>query len=138
MARRAALLASHPDDADPMMRYVAERAKYRERLVTWKMDRLRKSGKLTDDQMMKLALSALAEPSANAGMVAGLGLLSGMFEDLDEAARAGQAKDDVRVCAALLRMFDKVERISAAVEPQWKAMERAIDAEARRAGVSFD
>jgi hypothetical protein len=35
-------------------------------------------------------------------------------------------------------MFDKVERISAAVEPQWKAMEGAVDREARRVGVSFD
>ena len=62
--KRAALLAAHPDDADPMTRYVAERMKYRERLVTWKIDRLRKSGKLTDDQMMKLALSALDDPAS--------------------------------------------------------------------------
>lgn len=136
--KRAALLARHPDDADPMMRYVTERAKYRERLVTWKLDRLTKSGKFTGDQMTKLVLSALAEPGANAGMEAGLALLSGIFQDLGEAARAGEAKDDVRVCAALLRMFDKVEQISAAVEPQWRALEGVADREAARIRLSFD
>ncbi|HEX8257040.1 MAG TPA: hypothetical protein VF589_05365, partial [Allosphingosinicella sp.] len=121
-AKRGAFLATRPED-DAFMRHTMERAKFRERLVTWKLDRLKKSGKLSDDEVMKLAQSGLSDPAAEAGMAASMDLLSDMMADIEQVMRAEEAKDDAAACRAFVSMMEKFEKIGPVVDRQWNAME---------------
>lgn len=136
-AKRDAFLATRPED-NALMRHTMERAKFRERLVTWKLDRLKKSGKLSREEVTKLLFSGLSDPKAQSGMAAGLGLIGGMMDDVEQVMRAEKGKDDVAACRALIGMTARFEKIGPAVDPQWKAIEAAIDKEAVRLGVSLD
>jgi len=136
-ARRAELFASRPEDSE-LMRYVVQRTKFRERLVTWKMDRLRKSGKLSDAQMMKLVMSGLDSPAAAKGGQAALDLLGDMLGQLDAVAAAGRAKDEAASCRAVVALIELTEKIGVAVDPQWTAIETAVDKEAARLGIRLD
>lgn len=136
-ARRAELFASRPEDNE-LMRYVVQRTKFRERLVTWKMDRLRKSGKLSNEQMFELLSASLGEPAASKGMRDGLGLIGDMLGQLQAIAAAGEAKDDGASCRAVAKLIDLIEQIGAAVDPQWTAMEAAVEKEAARLGIRLD
>ena len=136
-AQRAKLFASRPEDSE-LMRYVVQRTKFRERLVAWKVDRLRKSGKLTDEKMMQLIMSSLDSPAAAKGAKAGLDLLGDMLGQLDALAAAGRAKDETASCHAILKLVDLTEKIGAAVDPQWTSMEAAVDKEAARLGIRLE
>ncbi len=136
-AQRAELLASRPEDSE-LMRYVVQRSKFRERLVTWKMDRLRKSGKLTDEKMMQLVMTSLDSPAAAKGAKAGIDLLGDMLGQLDAVAAAGRAKDEAASCRAIVKLIELTEKIGEAVDPQWTAMEAAVDKEAARLGISLE
>ncbi|HYD36071.1 MAG TPA: hypothetical protein VEA60_00555 [Allosphingosinicella sp.] len=136
-AQRAELFASRPEDSE-LMRYVVQRTKFRERLVTWKMDRLRKSGKLTDEQMTRLIMVSLDSPAAAKGAKAGLELLGDMLGQLDAVVAAGRAKDETASCGAVVKLVELTEKIGAAVDPQWTAMEAAVDREAARLGIGLE
>ena len=136
-AQRAELFASRPEDSE-LMRYVVQRTKFRERLVTWKMDRLKKSGKLTDEKMMQLIMASLDSPAAAKGAKAGLDLLDDMLGQLDAIAAAGRAKDEPGSCRAILKLVELTEQIGAAVDPQGTAMETAVDQEAARLGIRLE
>lgn len=62
-AKRAALLASRPEDSE-LIRYLNQRSRYRERLVAWKMDRLKKAAGLSESQAMEITVAGLSDPAA--------------------------------------------------------------------------
>jgi hypothetical protein len=137
-AARAKLAAFSPSDPDPLTRQVLARADYRERLVTWKMDRLRKSGKVSPERSFELLSAAFENPAAARGGLAGLELLDSMMADFQRLEAAARANDEQGQCVALVAMFGRLEGIGRAVDPQWTAIEAAIDAEAKRLGVSLE
>jgi hypothetical protein len=131
------MAASRPDDHE-LMRYAIRTTDHRERLVTWKMDRLKKSGKLSSERALELITSSFDDPAAARRMDSGLALLGEMGTLLGKVAAASDASDDDAACRGAIDMLLTVEKIAAAVEPQWAAMERIIDKEAERLGVSLE
>lgn len=111
---------------------------YRERLVEWKTDRLRQSGKVSADRLATIALEALDQPGITENMGKGMEVLGGMIEDLGKIAELEKAGDEQGACTAVLNMLGRMPEIEKAVDPQWDAIEKMLDAEAVRVGVSLD
>lgn len=138
-AGRAEILAKgRGAGTDPLSAYIGTRMQYRERLVEWKTDRLRRSGKVSADRLATIALEALDQPMIAENMGKSMEVLTGMIEDLGKVAELEKAGDQQGACAAVIRMVGRLPEIEKVVDPQWDAIEAMLDAEAARIGVSFD
>lgn len=135
LAQYAAIAGGKPD---AMTRYVMERANYNERITTWKSDRLKKSGKVSSDRLLRLALTGLEKGGGGGNLLAGFGQVLEMFADAGEVARLERAGNREGACRAAFKLMKNFETIDALMAKQWSAMEAVLDAEARRVGVSFD
>lgn len=133
---RAEILRLGKDGVDPLTGYIARQLQYREMLVQWKADRLRQSGKLTEQQLADLMTNALA--GAQGDLAEGLGLVTEMVAGMDDVARLETAGDDAGACTAVITLLDKVPALEKVAEPQWRAIEVALDSEAARLGISFN
>ncbi|WP_447725351.1 hypothetical protein [Sphingomonas koreensis] len=135
---RAGIEGHLGNKSQPMMRYVLERTSYGDRIVTWKSDRLKKSGKVSSKRMLDLAMSGLRGGSAGGDPLAGLSAITAMLRHAaayDRLARAGDPEGACRSAISLFKQFGPIERTTMA---QWAAMEKALDDEAKRVGVSWD
>lgn len=125
-------------DPDALTRFILQRSRFAERLVTWKTDRLKKSGKVSSERMLRLTLGALQRGSPGGNPLAAFDDLMTMLEDAAEMGKLDEAGDAPGACRVAIRMLRKVERMEAVTAGQWAAVEAAIDAEAKRLGVSLD
>lgn len=123
------------DDTDAMTRFLLERSNYAERLTTWKSDRLKKSGKVSDDRLLELALSGL---QTGGDPLAGLAVVGEMLEMAEEITKQEKAGNSEAACRAGVRMLGSLQKIDKTVSAQWAAMNAALDAEAKKLGVSLD
>ncbi|HVJ02882.1 MAG TPA: hypothetical protein VM662_11920, partial [Sphingomonas sp.] len=121
-----------------LTRYIGERNNYGDRLVTWKADRLKKSGKVPAQKMMSLMMSGLTTGSPKGNALAGFTALSKMFDQVELAAARSKAGDATGECQAIVGMFKGLEEIGRINDAQWRAIEKALDAEAKRVGVLWD
>lgn len=121
-----------------LMRYVGERNNYGDRLVAWKADRLEKSGKVPSDRMLSLMTSGLTAGSPKGNPFAGFEALNKMIDQVMVAADRSKAGDAVGECQAIVGTLKGLEEIDRVSNAQWRAMDKALDAEARRVGVSLE
>lgn len=134
--RRRELLASRPGD-NALVRYAIRRGKFGERLVTWKMDRLKKSGKLPEGRAMELVAAGFSDPRARKGVEANRSLVRDLLSVVGAIA-ADDGNDEAASCAHLLQLIAITENAGNAVGPQWAAIDAAVEKEAARLGVSLD
>jgi hypothetical protein len=114
------------------------RANYAERLAQWKKWRLTSSGRVSDERMMDILFGGLESGSPGGDPMAAFSLLSPMLDALQrlaDEAEAGRSADACRTSLVLVGIFERMEAASAA---QWRGIDAAIEAEARRVGVSLD
>lgn len=124
--------------SQPMMRHVIERTSYGDRIVTWKSDRLKKSGKVSAKRLLDLAMIGLESGSPGGDPLAGFEAIAAMFKSAaayDKLVRSGDAVGACRSAVNLFKQFEPIERTTMA---RWAAMEKALDDEAKRVGVSWD
>lgn len=124
-------------DQDALTRYIVERMNYMERIVTWETDRLEKSGKVSKDRMLQLLSSAFTGKGAGDAL-AGLNVVTEMLELAEKAEELRAAGDLPGACRTTLQTLAGMEKVEKATATQWAGMETAIDAEARRLGISLD
>ncbi len=120
---------------DAMMRYVSARAKYHEKIVQWKSNRLEKSGKVSKDRLLQITLGGL---NGGGDMMAGLGAVMDMFAKAADIAKLQKAGDRPGACRATVAMLKNFEKVDVSVTRQWAGIEAGLDAEAAKRGVSFD
>jgi hypothetical protein len=114
------------------------RASHAERLTQWKRWRLRSSGRVSSDRMMDIMLGALDQGSSGGDPMAAFSLMPRMLDALGRVgaqAEAGQSAAACRTSIELVGIFRQMEAVSAA---QWRAMDAAFEAEARRLRISLD
>jgi hypothetical protein len=134
-AARAQFLAVSSSGTDPLTRYIDERMDFAERMITWKLDRLRDSGKISEDGIGRFLFGQFDTPVSRNSLQAGLEI----FESMDEDVKAyGAATNGAESCRALVAILGKLRAIADATDPQRQAMEAAIDREAARLGVSLE
>lgn len=121
-----------------LMRYVGSRNNYGDRLVSWKADRLKKSGKVSDERMLSLMMSGFTAGSPKGNPLAGFDALAKMFDQIELAAKRSDAGDAVGECQAIVGMFKQLEEIGRVNGAQWSAMEKSLNAEAKRVGISWE
>lgn len=134
----AAVDAIAGGEPDAMMRYVGERVRYHERIVTWKNDRLKKSGKVSAARLSAITMAGLVRGSADGNPMAAITPVLAMFDHAAEVGRLKQAGDAPGACRAAVKLLRGFGTIDAVTTKQWRAMEAAIDTEAARVGVSLD
>lgn len=122
---------------DALTRYIVERMNYMERIVTWKTDRLEKSGKVSKDRMLQLVTAGFTGKAAG-DPLAGMAVVMDMLKLAETAEDLREAGDLPGACRATLQMLGGMARIEKTTAAQWAGMEGAIDAEAKRVGVSLD
>jgi hypothetical protein len=123
---------------DAMTRFIAEHANYHERIVTWKTDRLKKSGKVSDNRLIAIMMGGLGKGGAPANIMKSFDVVTQMLADSETYGKLRNSGDRPGACRAAVTMMGRLKTIEALTAPQWAGMEAAIDAEAKRAGVSLD
>jgi hypothetical protein len=121
-----------------LVRYAGARNNYGDRLTAWKMDRLKKSGKVSDDRMMALMVGSMRAGSPDGNPMAAFDRFMKVIDQAGEAAKRGEAGDVEGECRATVTLFKGLEEIDRINGGQWRAMDQALDAEAKRVGVSWD
>lgn len=114
------------------------RASYAERLSQWKMWRLRGSGRVSRDRLLALSMGALESGSPRGDPLAAFALFSELLDVLQRLADQTEAQQPPAACRTSFELVDVFERMEAITGAQWRAMDVALDGEARRLGVSLD
>jgi len=121
-----------------LIRYAGARNNYGDRLTAWKLDRLKKTGKVSKDRLLTLMMNGMSAGSQGGNPMAAFERFIKVLDQVSEAAKsgkAGNAEGECRAAVALFRGLEEIDRINGS---QWRAMDRALDAEAKRLGVSLD
>lgn len=124
-------------DQDALTRFIVERMNYMERIVVWKTDRLEKSGKVSKDRMLQLATSGFGAKGAGDAL-AGLQAVMDMLKLAEKAEDLRAAGDLPGACRATVQAVGGMEKVEKATAAQWAGIESALDAEAKRLGISLD
>jgi hypothetical protein len=114
------------------------RASYAERLTQWKLWRLRASGRVSQERLGQIARTALQSASPGGDPLAGFALFPEMFGAIDRLTALAKDRDAAAACRASVELVDIFERMEEISGAQWRAIDAAIEAEARRHGISLD
>ena len=131
--RRAAIVADMKKEIPSFLQYPGMAGTYSTALMDWKSEQLRRAGWTKEDET-KLGRDILTNAQFKAELEKGVAELEGLFDvlpTLDE-------KDEQAMCKgafALQARFDGLVRHTMA---QWKIIDDAMEAEARRLGTSFE
>lgn len=109
-------------------------ARFSQRLTTWKRWKLEQSGKVSADRLDGLMMQSMDYD----GSLQSLQLLVELMPVLERMDAAHRAGDRKQVCLGLNDLNAMLGRIAANVGKSGSAIERMLDAEAARVGVSFD
>jgi hypothetical protein len=124
--------------ANEVTSQLLQRVSHDERLVEWKRWKLESSGKVGKERMLRIMAAALEAGSPGGDALAGFALFPDLFATLERLVDQAQAGDAAGACRSsfdLVGVFRKMEAVSAR---QWVAMDAALEAEARKVGVSLD
>jgi hypothetical protein len=124
--------------ADGFTAAMLGRTSYRDRLSTWMMWKLESSGKISSEQLLKVGLSSLGQASPGGNPFAGLAMITEMFPIIDRIDKAAKAKDAAAMCRGLIPLQAWMTRVDAITLRQTQGVQAALEAEARKLGVSFD
>lgn len=117
---------------DTLLRYLLERASYRERLVTWKSDRLKKAG-VAGERLLQLSMAGFS-----GNPMSGFGAFLDILPQYGKLADARKAGDVSGACRITIEILRAMAAASVTTDRQWDTIEAALDAEAKRVGVTFD
>jgi hypothetical protein len=124
--------------ANEVMSQMLRRISHDERLIEWKRWKLASSGKVGKERMLEIMAAALAAGSPGGDALAGFALIPDLLATLEKLVGQAQAGDASAACRSsfdMVAIFRKMEGTSAR---QWAAMDAALEAEARKVGVSLD
>jgi hypothetical protein len=136
VAEMEALLAS--DEANSFMAQMVARTTYRDRLTSWMLWKLDKSGKISSDRLLELSFSAVGSASPGGNPFAQFEMIGEMLELIEPIAVAEEAHDASALCRALVPLEGWMARVDALTFEQTEATQSALTAEAARLGVSLD
>jgi hypothetical protein len=125
-------------DAGPYITSVLMMGDYHKRLTDWKKWKLTQSGKIDESRMQDILLDAFFDGGGDASPLAALEKLMEMFPIFNELKTAQDSGDRQAICAGFVKFngfFAELERTTAA---QWGALDKVLDREAARLGVSLD
>ena len=109
---------------------------YRHRLVQWKTDRLRKSGKIEPEALADLLLSSLDAPGGDPmAMIKGAQDMLTALSAYDDARRKGDAVGECRALRGFVQLAERADKNAA---PMFDAQNAALDAAAKRLGVALE
>lgn len=117
---------------------ILARSDYNERLTTWKMWRLEQSGKISAERLLEVGMRGLEAGSAGGNIFAHFALLEELFPLIDHLATAQKQRDRPAMCKGFVDFNSLMARMEAATMAQSVSTNAALDAEAKRLGVSFD
>jgi|GEM_PF-4504199 len=124
--------------ANEVVSQLLRRISHDERLIEWKRWKLESSGKVGKERMLEIMAAALEAGSPGGDALAGFDLFPDLLATLERLAGQAQAGDAPAACRSsfdMVAIFRKMEAISAG---QWAAMDAALEAEARKVGVSLN
>jgi len=124
--------------ADDFTAVMIARTKWRDRLTSWMLWKLDKSGKIKPDELIKLSFSSIGDASPGGDPFATFGMLEELFPVLDGVAKAEEAKDTAALCRSFIPFHAWIAKIDAITLKQTEAVQARLTAEAKRLGVSFD
>lgn len=130
-ARQQAVAARPEELVGPVMAWGNAMGRYQEELMAWKANRFIAAGRWTRTQAGDFALGLLRNRALGESMMRSSGLLQELM--LTVAASRETPRE---TCQMVVRLEALMRRVAAHVEDQWRLMEAAYDAEARRLGVN--
>ena len=135
-AQTAALLAE--GITDRFMADMLARTTWRDRLTTWMVWKLRESGKVSSDRLIRLTLSATGKASPGGDPFAALAMIEEMFPLLKTLGEAEKSGDATALCRAMIPFQAWITKVDAITLKQTEGAQAALAAEAKRLGVSLD
>lgn len=123
---------------DEITAAMVARTTYRDRLTAWMLWKIDESGKVSPEELVKLAFAGISKGSPGGDVFASLKMIEEMFPIIDKLAKAETAKDLPAICRALTDFHGWMTRVDAITLAQTKSAQAALAAEAARLGVSFD
>jgi hypothetical protein len=137
-ARRASILADGERILDLARAHAQADIAYSINLLLWRNARLRRSSRWTDVQEEAFTARLSENPEILRWSEAGETAASESLPDLQPIAAGKGADQQAADCRLLASLRDYAIRIAPIHEAQWRAIEAAYAAEARRLGVSLD
>jgi hypothetical protein len=123
---------------DEITAAMVARTSYRDRLTAWMLWKIDESGKVTPEELVKLAFAGISKGSPGGDVFASFKMIEEMFPIIDKLAKAETAKDLPATCRALTEFHGWMTRVDAITLAQTKSAQAALVAEAARLGVSLD
>jgi hypothetical protein len=123
---------------DEITAAMVARTTYRDRLTAWMLWKLDESGKLTSEELIKLAFGGVAAGSPGGDPFASFKMIEEMFPIIDKLGKAEVAKDMPAICRAMNDFHGWMTRVDAITLAQTKSAQATLTAEAKRLGVSFE
>lgn len=123
---------------DEITAAMVARTTYRDRLTAWMLWKIGESGKLSTDELLKLAFAGIEQGSPGGDMFASFKMVEEMFPIIDKLARGEKAKDMPAICRAMTEFHGWMTRVDAITLAQTKSTQAALTAEAARLGISLD
>ena len=134
-AKRDAFLKNWNPEAVPVLVEIKETGRRNEERMTAKLDRLAERAKWSAEKKSSFTMELMADPEFEKQFNDAIKILSTMMEKLSAIAAE---KDEAKQCQTAADMFDMMPAVTENAELQWRAMSNAIDAEARRLGISLE
>lgn len=135
---QARINAYSAEGGGSVIRVTSQLDGYAQRIAEWKLARLEQSGKVSKARLLGLMGSGLADGSPNSDPMAGFAALDRMIEAAKRTDQFKSANNALGICQASVDMFIELQKIARITGGQWRGIERKLDAEAARVGVSFD
>ncbi len=123
---------------DEITATMVARTTYRDRLTAWMLWKIGESGKLSTDELLKLAFAGVSQGSPGGDIFAGFKMIQEMFPIIDKLAKGEKAKDMPAICRAMTEFHGWMTRVDAITLAQTKSTQAALAAEAARLGISLD
>jgi hypothetical protein len=124
--------------ANQVMSQMLRRISHDERLIEWKRWKLQSSGTVGKERMLDIMAAALEAGSPGGNALAGFALFPDLLATLERMAGQAQAGDAASACRSSFDMVAIFRKMEATSSRQWAAMDAALEAEARKVGVSLD
>ena len=135
-ATRDALLADPEAVIETASRHGMELNRHSERLMEWRGDQFVRAGRWTEADKRAFAARLLENEAFVTEAAAGINMAMEVLEPAMQAA--DESRPAAERCRSLIAMVGVFDRLTESVERQWRIVDEAYAAEARRLGVSLD
>ncbi|HTU13513.1 MAG TPA: hypothetical protein VMG08_21665 [Allosphingosinicella sp.] len=133
--RRARLLADTESENERIMARAGVSAAYSEALITWRNAQLVRSGRWTEAERMAFTRGLRDDPGIRRSVEAASTAMGEIAQALAPFVRDASPE---AACRAIVALRDFDIRMETLDDGQWRAIDAAYAAEARRLGVTLD